>query len=119
MTAVPQEAVVPRSKRRAFSSVLTLLAVSAVGLAAWSVLGVAAPPDKVHTTVRYIPLGTGPHAVISTAQVVFVTVTRPSSMLKLGEVISQDAQLAITVAVMVVMVVGLTPKSWKFWRRWL
>ncbi len=119
MAVVPSEATVPRGKRRVFSTVLILLAGTVLGLAAWSVLGVAAPSDKAHTAVRYIPLGTGPHAVISSAQVVFVTVTRPSFMLTLGELISQDAQLAITVAVMVVMVVGLTPKSWKFWRRWL
>ncbi len=119
MTTVPQEATVPRSKRWAFSLVLTVLAVSTLGLAAWSVLGVAAPQNKARTTAHYIPLGIGPHAAISSAQVMFVTVTRPPFVLTLGELISQNAQLAITVMVMTVMVVGLTPKAWKFWRRWL
>lgn len=119
MAAVPQEATVPRSKRWAFSTVLTTLAAVVLGLAVWSVLGVAAPQDKAHDTIHYIPLGTGPHAVISSAQIVIVTVARPAFILTLGELISQDAQLAITVAVMTIMVVGLTPKAWKFWRRWL
>ena len=112
-----QEAVVSRGRRRAYSSVLVLLALSLAGLAVWSALGVVAPDASTTYVVRYIPFGIDHRA--TSARVVMASATASPHFLKLGERVSQDGQILITITVMTVMVVGLTPKRWKFWRRWL
>jgi hypothetical protein len=112
-----QEAVVSRGRRRAYSFVLVLLALLLAGVAVWSALGVIAPDPSTAYTVRYIPFGIGHRA--SSARIVMTSATASPHFLKLGERVSQDGQILITIAVMTVMVVGLTPKRWKVWRRWL
>jgi hypothetical protein len=112
---------VPKGRRVVVGSVLALLALATVGLAAWSVVGVllqAPPTFTAHTVIPFslTRLGRGGYTPLwwvdpRTIPRTVVTVHQSSAgLLGMGVVISRSIQIAITVLTLTAMILGLVPK---------